>query len=587
MPRPKNIRELFPRAASVIAHFVPRLRPHRRLAIGSLAAVLAGVGVQLVEPWPLKFVLDELLFAHRKHPDGPLAVPTVANPLVALGLACVAVVVVSVLRAWLEYAATVGFALIGSRVLTELRGDLYRHLQGLSLAFHTKSRGGDLVIRVTSDIGMLKDVIVSALLPLLANTLVLVGMMGVMSWMNWKLTLLALVVLPLFAISTIRLSGKIHEASRRQRRREGALASTASESLTAIKVVQALSLEGVFDSDFAKRSQQSLSEGVKSARLSARLERTVDMLTAVATALVLWFGARLAMRGELTPGELIVFLTYLKRGFRPLQDFAKYTARIAKATAAGERVLEILEKLPDVRDVPGAVAAPPFRGAVRFSQVTFRYDEGPAVLDQVDITVEPGEMVALVGSSGIGKSTLLGLLLRLYDPVEGRVEIDGRDVREFTIASLRAQIGVVLQDNLLFAASVRDNIAYGHADATTEEIEAAARAASADEFIRRLPDGYATVLGERGVTLSHGERQRIAIARAMIRRAPILLLDEPTTGLDEENARLVGQSLRRLAEGRTAFLVTHDMAQAAQADRIFHIAQGRIVEQQSHARAGG
>jgi ATP-binding cassette subfamily B protein len=278
---------------------------------------------------------------------------------------------------------------------------------------------------------------------------------------------------------------------------------------------------------------------------------------------------------------LVVFLAYLKMAYRPIQEFAKYTARLAKASAAGERVLDLLDRTPEVRDLPGAVAAPPLTGAVCFDGVSFAYETGRPVLDGIDFAVNPGEHVALVGPSGIGKSTIVSLMLRLYDPMHGRVLIDGRDLREYTLASLRSQISVVLQDTLLFAASVRDNIAYGAqlgGNATNEEIEAAARLANAHDFIQALPAGYQTILGERGVTLSAGQRQRIAIARAAVRRSPILILDEPATGLDEENQRAVLEALERLAEGRTTFSVTHDLQHAARADLILYLEHGRVFE---------
>jgi ATP-binding cassette subfamily B protein len=286
----------------------------------------------------------------------------------------------------------------------------------------------------------------------------------------------------------------------------------------------------------------------------------------------------MAMRNEITPGDLIVFLAYLKNAFKPIQDFAKYTGRLAKATAAGERVIEILDRIPEVRDLPGAIAAARFHGDVSFSRVSFAYEPGHPVFDNVNLEVRAGQTVAIVGASGNGKSTLVSLLLRLYDPEQGRVLIDGRDIREFTLESLRAQISVVLQDTLLFAASVRENIGNGYAAATDEDVEWAARVANAHDFIVRLPQGYDTIQGERGVTLSAGQRQRIAIARAAIRRSPILILDEPTTGLDEENERAVIEALERLAHGRTTFLVTHNLKHAARTHLIVVLENGRVVE---------
>jgi len=550
--------------------------------LGSILALFAGVGLKLLEPWPLKWVFDYAL-AGKKHTGWPVALWFAdAQPLTVLFIAAAAILIITSLRALAEYVTTVCFALVGNRVLTGVRNELYRHLQRLSLSYHSKARGGDLTVRVVGDVNMLKDVASTALLPLTANVLILMGMLGLMFWMEWRLALLTLVTLPLYWLSTLKLTQRIREASRKQRAREGELAATVAESLTAIKDVQALSLEDAFADHFADRSKKCLKESVRSSRLAAQLERRVDVIGAIATALVVLCGARMVLSGTMTPGDLIVFLAYLKRSFNPLQDFAKYTGRLAKAAAAGERVLGVLNEQPLVRDLPHAIPAPLFRGEITFDSVSFGYEPGRPILQHIKMALPAGSRVALVGPSGIGKSTMLNLIMRLYDPSEGRVVIDGHDLRHVTLPSLRKQISVVLQDSLLFAASVKDNIAHGVAGATKDEIEAAARLANADEFIAQMPLGYDTVLGERGVTLSHGQRQRLAIARAAIRRAPILLLDEPTTGLDEENERAVVEALHRLSEGRTTILITHDLQMAARADRIIYLENGYVAESGSH-----
>jgi ATP-binding cassette subfamily B protein len=341
-------------------------------------------------------------------------------------------------------------------------------------------------------------------------------------------------------------------------------------------------LEGLFTERFVRRNQESQKEDLKGARLSAALGRSVGFLLAASTALVLWYGGWLVTKQELTPGDLLVFLAYLRATFHPVQDFAKYTGRLAKATAAGERVINILDQTPEVRDLPGAQPAPLLRGEVEFADVSFAYEPGRLVLDQIRFQASAGQRVAIVGPSGIGKSTITSLMLRLYDPMSGKVLIDDRDIREYTLASLRAQISIVLQDTLLFATSIRENIALGSPRATVDEIEAAARLANAHEFICALPKGYDTVIGERGATLSGGQRQRIAIARAAIRKSPILILDEPTTALDEENEHAVLQALERLARGRTTFLIAHDLHLAASADLILYLEHGRVIESGTH-----
>ena len=561
-------------------HFWPHLRGQWLLVLASLGALFAEVALQLLEPWPLKLVLDRVL-ASPKNGSGP-AFLNALDPTIVLTLIAIGLVAITGLRALASYANTVGFALIGNRVLTGVRAAVYRHLQYLSLSFHTRSRSGELALRVMSDVGVINDVAVTAILPLAASTLVLFGMVGLMLWLRWELAVLALATAPLFWIRTVKLSGLIKEASRKQRQRDGAMAATAVESIGAIKIVQALSLERTFSDAFSSANAKSLRAGVRASRLSASLERSVDLFVAVATALVLWFGARLVLQHALTAGDLIVFLSYLKSAFRPARDFAKYTGRLAKATAAGERVLDVLEEQPEVRDLPGARTAPAFSGALRFQRVSFAYEAGSPVLDDVSFEVRPGQWVAVTGASGSGKSTLVSLVLRLYDPQRGAVTIDGHNIRAYTLESLRSQISVVLQDPMLFAASVRDNIAYGAPRATAPEIGAAALLASAHGFIESLSSGYDTMLGERGVTLSGGQRQRIALARAAVRRSSILILDEPTTGLDDENARAVTDGLRAIARGRTTLLVSHDLDLVSRSDLILFLDGGRVVERGTH-----
>lgn len=581
MTRPATLQDALPGLWRMTRYFWPYLREHRALLAGSFVAMLAQVGLQLLEPWPLKFVFDNVLVPSRPARSSALPVLGELNATAMVTISVLTIVATTGLRAIAGYVNTVGVALIGNRVLTSIRGDLYRHLQALSLSFHTRSRTGDLTVRIISDIGMLRDVAVTAVMPLATNVLVLIGMLAMMLWMQWQLALLALAVAPLFWLRTTQLSRRIQQVSRDQRSQEGALASTAAESIAAIRVVQALSLEQTFSSVFERSNSASLRDGVKAKRLEAGLERTVDVLIAISTGIVVWFGARLVLSGQLTPGELLVFLAYLKNAFKPARDFAKYTGRLAKASAAGERIIELFEETPEIRDRPDALAAPPLRGRIQFDTVSFAYEDAE-VLSNVSFTVEPGQRVAVVGPSGNGKTTLVSLLLRLYDPQQGSIRVDGRDIREYTLASLRAQISVVLQDNLLFASSVRDNIAYGRPEACDEEIEAAARVANAHDFIVALPDGYETILGERGVTLSGGQRQRIAIARAAIRQSPIVILDEPTTGLDEENEQTVLEALTRLMSGRTTFVISHDLQLAARSDLILYLDGGRVVESGTH-----
>jgi ATP-binding cassette subfamily B protein len=571
-----------PGIGAVVRRFWPWIREERPLIAGSMGALAAGVLMRLAEPWPLKFVLDRVIPTDR--PAGMNSVPRLdgLDPVMLLALCAVATLAVTAVRATCDYYQRIGFAKIGNRVLRRVREHVYLHLQGLSLGFHTRSRSGDLIVRVTRDVGLLRDVMSTALLPLVGSVLILAGMAAVMLMLQWKLALLAMTTLPIYWLVTTRLSRGIHQAARKQRRREGALATTAAESITAIRDVQALSLQETFAGTFSTSNRLSQKEELQAARLSAQLGRTVDVLLAVSTALVMGYGGMLILGGALTPGDLLVFLTYLKRAFRPAKDFAKHTGRLAKAAAAGERVIAILDETPEVQDLPGARPAPALRGAIRLRDVDFSFGDAP-VLKGVDLTIDPGQSVVLTGPSGGGKSTLISLLLRLYDPASGAVEFDGSDVRDFEIGSVRPQIGVVLQDTLLFAGTIGENIALGVPGATTDEISGAARLAGAHDFVVELPDGYDTVVGERGVTLSHGQRQRIAIARAALRDTSVLVLDEPTTGLDDASERKVVEALRKLTRGRTTVLVTHDMKLATRADLVLYLEGGRIVESGSPA----
>lgn len=582
MSQPQTLPKSLPGLWRITRYFWPHLRQYRGLIVLSLLALFAGVGLRLLEPWPLQFVFDYII-GRRLNPKQPLPASLADyDTLTLLTCAALAVVAITSLRAVASYWETIGFAKLGNRALTKVRNQLYRHVQYLSLSFHTRARTGDLVVRLIGDVGMLQDVAVTALLPMLAKLLIVIGMVGLMFTMHWQLGAVAVAVFPLFWLRTVALGGRIREVARKQRQQEGQMAASVAESINAIRTVQALSLEESFASAFSFESDRTAHADVKGKRLSAALERSVDVLIAVATALVLWFGARLVMSREITAGELLVFLAYLKSAYRPVQDFAKYTARLGKASAAGERVIDLLERVPDVRDLPGAVKAPMFRGDVTFEAVEFSYERGRELIKDVQLEIKAGQHVALVGPSGGGKSTLFSLILRLYDPTAGRVLIDGRDLREFTLESLRSQISVVLQDNVLFAHSVRDNIACAAPGASPECVETAAKLANAHDFIQALPRGYDTVLGERGVTLSHGQRQRIAIARAAIRQAPILILDEPTTGLDQRNERTVMDALEKLYANRTTFLITHDPQHAAGADLILYLENGRLAERGTH-----
>ncbi|WP_102159023.1 ABC transporter ATP-binding protein [Zhihengliuella halotolerans] len=551
------------------------LRPHlggqRLLMSGGVTALLFEVAFRVAEPWPVKFVIDSVTASLGARVDGAWSASI--GLLVACGAA---VLVIVTLRALSNYLATVAFALAGSRVATKLRQHVFAHVQSLPRVYHSRARSGDLVQRLVGDVGKLQEVAVTAGLPLLANTITLVAMAVVMLWLDPLLTIVVVLATIAYAISATGSSAQITDASRKTRRGEGQLANIAAESLGAIGVVQAYGLQSELESRFGRSNKKTLKDGVLARRLAAGLERRTDVLVGTATAMVLFAGGWRVMQGGMTPGDLVIFLTYLKTTMKPLRDMAKYTGRIARAAASGERVADVLDVVPAIRDADGARSIDRADGAIELRSVTAGYDDGAPVLHELSLTIPAGQRVAFVGPSGAGKSTISLLVSRLIDPESGQVMLDGNDVRELTLASLRAQIGFVPQESVLFTGTIRENIRFGRLDATDAEIEDAARRAQAHGFIMGFDDGYETEIGERGGTLSGGQRQRIAIARTMLRGAAVVVLDEATAGLDPESATEVLAAFDELTASTTTISITHDAATALAADRVVWIESGRI-----------
>jgi ATP-binding cassette subfamily B protein len=572
--KPRGLRESVPGFRRLGSYLRPHLRRERgMLALGSFG-LIAEVAMRLLEPWPLKYVVDGVVTAR----GGRFDTDQSHNLTLVLIAAAVGLMLVTLLRAGCAYLSTLAFSLSGSRLLSEVRGDLFAHLQRLPMAYHDRARTGDLVTRVTSDVGRLKEVAVTAALPLLGNTLTLVSMIAVVAFVDWPLALVMLLVFPAFFAMSLRLGRRINTISRKQRLAEGSLASHATESLSAMRVVKSYSLEATMQETFTSSNKKSLKDGVKAKKLSAGLERKTDVLVGLATSIVLFAGAQRVLAGAMTPGELVVFLTYLKAAFKPMRDVAKYVGRIAQAAASSERIVDVLDVAPTVTDLPQARPAGRLIGDIEFRDVWLEYEPGHPVLRGLDLKIPAGQRVALLGPSGAGKSSLAMLLSRMCDPVRGQVCIDGVDLRDMTIASLRAQTAVVLQESILFATTIEQNIAMGVPGATALEVRAAARLAGAHRFITRLPAGYDTVVGERGATLSGGERQRIAIARAAMRRAPVVILDEAMTGLDRETEAEVYGALERLTADCTTLMISHDLDAALTCDRVVWIEGGEIVD---------
>lgn len=558
------------------------VRPYWKWLLILAAAMLVETAMSLAAPWPMKIVLDSVF-------DG-LPMPRFlswfagddADRLARLNVAVVLTVAIALLQSvsgYLNAYFTVG---IGQWVAHDLRLAVYAHLQRLSMSYYDRQQIGPLISTITDDIDTVQTFASTSLLDLLVDGLTVVGMLAIMFTLNWRFTLVALAVTPPLLVFTIRLRGRVKGATRDVRLRQSEIVTIVQEGLGSIRLVKAFA-QGAFERRrLDAKSLESVQAALYARRVRALLGPVVTGLVALGTAAVLYFGARLVLEGAMTAGALIVFLTYLGKLFRPIQDLARASTNIAQTAVSLERIKAVLDS--DER-LPRAAHPRDFSevtGRVEFRGVTFGYDPARPVLSDVSFVVEPGQLVGVVGPSGSGKSTLVSLIPRFYDPDRGAVVIDGIDVRELRVRSLRRQVGFVLQDTQLFYAPIWQNIAYGEPDASREAIIAAAQLAQAHAFIEALPDGYDTMVGQGGLTLSGGQRQRLGIARAMVRNAAILILDEPSSGLDAESERLVFDGLDRLLTGRTTFVISHRLATIRNADVILVLDRGRIVEHGRH-----
>jgi ATP-binding cassette subfamily B protein len=531
------------------------LRPHSKALALAILAVIGETVANLLEPWPLKIVLDNVLKSRSTH--GWL------NHLVLSAE---------------KYLTTS----VGQWVMHDLRQRLYSHIQRLSLAYHDQQQTGNLIGRLTSDIDAIQSFIASGLLGAVINSLTLVGMVGVMFYIDWRFTLIALSVAPVLFVVVYKYTRRIKKASREVRTKESEIVSVIQEVLSSIRVVKAFAREEYEQHRLEEESLEGVEIALRARNLKARLSPLVEIIVAVGTCLVLWFGARMVLAGSLSVGSFIVFILYLGKMYKPMQELSKMTDAYSKAAVGYERIREVLETDREVKDLPGARQAPRLKGKVEFQNVSFSYGPGSPVLTDVSFKIEPGQTAALVGPTGAGKTTIISLIPRFYDPESGVIKIDGIEVRRIKQRSLRQQISFVLQETVLFHATIWQNIAYGRPEATRADIIRAAELANAHEFIEKMPEGYNTMVGERGVTLSGGQRQRIAIARAIIRDTPILILDEPSSGLDAASEELVFEALDRLMQGKTSIVIAHRLSTIRRADIIFVVKDGTIVESGKH-----
>jgi ATP-binding cassette subfamily B protein/subfamily B ATP-binding cassette protein MsbA len=533
--------------------------------------------LELLKPWPLKLIIDSVLGG------GPLpwhwgAGWSTSSLLLAACLALVLIYAVLGALTVVNNHTTIG---IGQRMVSALRSDLYGHLHRLSLAFHSRAQVGDLLYRVTADTFALQTLTMNSLFPAVTALMLLFGMGVIMLRLDWSLTLLALGVCPVLLVAIARLNTRITQAAGHARERDSEVYAVVQRAMSAMRVIQAFTREEDEHRRFMTASRQSLAAGLRLYTLQTFYSSVVNVVIAVGTAAVIWVGARHVLDGTLSVGSLVVFVSYLASLYGPINSTFQ-TYGLAQGSVAGvRRVFDVLDVERDIADGRREFGAAGARGEVAWEHVRFEYTPGHPVLAGVTLRVQPGQKVAVVGPTGAGKSTLLSLLPRFYDVTAGRVLVDGVDVREFRLASLRRQIAMVLQPPLVFPATLRDNIAFGRPDARPDEIVAAARLARIDEAIRRLPDGYDTLVGEQGVTLSEGEKQRLTIARAILRDSPILILDEPTSSVDSETEALILRGLERLTAGRTTFVIAHRLSTVRKADLIVVLRRGEIVEQGS------
>lgn len=561
------------RTLAVIRPHLPR---HLALCLLGMVALLADVVFRVLEPWPLKYAVDAVTSALGA--DIPSATPFGLDVRGTVIAAALGLVVIIAGRAGTNYLSTVSFAKVGARIATELRTRVFDHVQALSLRYHSRASIGDTSQRLVGDVGRLQDVAVTAGLPLVGNVITLAVLLVVMVLLDPILSVVVVGAALGYLLLSRRSSPKIVTASRSARKGEGSLVGAAAEALGAIRVVQSYGLEKTVAHEFAGGNEKAMKAGVRAKKLAAGLERSTDVLVGFAQAAVLLIGSLQVLRGAMTPGDMVLFLTYLKIAMKPLRDMAKYTGRIARASASGERIADLLDEQVEIADPDRPVPMRQVRGTVEFKGITSPDGHGRPLFEGLDLKIPAGQHIGILGPSGGGKSTLVSYLLRLAEPQHGRIRVGGYDTRTVSLADLRRHVAILPQESVLFSVSVRENIRFGRRDASDTEIEEAARRAGAHDFIIGLPQGYDTVLGNRGDTLSGGQRQRIAIARAMIRRAPVVVLDEATTGLDPASKAQVNESLLELARSRTTISITHDATTVAGLDRVLWLENGQILE---------
>lgn len=566
------------------SRFSQLLFGHLRAVKGSLfvsaLCTLVLAMTDLVKPWPLKIIFDNILL-DKPLPDylSFLRGVVESDRTLSVILISSSIILISLFKSFSSYFQLSTTSRIGYRLAHSLRRELFAHLQKLSISFHKRSETGELLTKVTNDTNDLREVFTDFGLAFVSEMLSLIGMLAIMFALNWRLGLVAFATFPILLLITFYRYRTIRGSAKRQRKAEGRIATRVGEVLSSILVVQAFARESYEGRRFDAESELTLHESIRTARMEAAAARAVDIVTSAGLWAVVLFGSLEALKGRMTPGNVFIFASYMNSLYGPIRNLAKVSAKFSKTMVSAERIAEVLDIEPEIKDHPDAIEARDLKGEIVFDKVSFAYSGSRPVLTDVSFKIGAGQCVALLGPSGSGKSTISALIARFYDAQNGLVSIDGLDVQRYKRESLRGKIGIVLQDSILFGASIKENIAYGKLDATAEEIVAAASKANAHEFIMELERGYDTIVGERGCSLSGGQRQRIAIARTFIRDVPILILDEPMTGLDVESERAVKDAMQRLMRDKTCLLITHDLQSTLEADMVLMLEDGQIVEQ--------